>query len=104
LHLAIFRNDHEAVSFLIEAGADPGVVNASGNDAAALSQVLWGSTDLQELTLAKHPRVTVPKSGAVYSSKLASRATRQPSGWFGEWRRWRPNTLQVAPAPGAVGT
>jgi ankyrin repeat protein len=102
LHLAIFRNDHEAVSFLIEAGADPGVVNASGNDAAALSQVLWGSTDLQELTLAKHPRV--PKSGAVYSSKLASQATRQPSGWFGEWRRWRPNTLQVAPAPGAVGT
>jgi ankyrin repeat protein len=102
LHLAIFRNDHEAVSFLIEAGADPGVVNASGYDAAALSQVLWGSTDLQELTLAKHPRA--PKSGAVYSSKLASQATRQRSGWFGEWRRWRPNTLQVAPAPGAVGT
>jgi len=57
LHLAIFRNDHEAVSFLIEAGADPGVVNASGYDAAALSQVLWGSTELQEQTLAKHPRV-----------------------------------------------
>jgi hypothetical protein len=72
-----------------------------GYDAAALSQVLWGSADLQELTLAKHPRV--PKSGAVYSSKLASRTTTQPSGWFDEWRHRRPNTVQVAPAPGAAG-
>ena len=98
LHLAIFRNDHFAVSALSEAGANPGIVNASGYDAAALSQQLWGASALQELIHAEDPRVC--KSGAVYCAKVAAQAM-SPSRFGG---RRGANPVQVAPAPNGVGT
>ena len=94
LQIAICRDDYFAAASLIEAGANPGVINALGYDAEALVQVVGRSREFQNLVRGACPKV--PQSGAMLSAVRASaRATIRT--WFGGRRRTDP--VRVAPAP-----